>query len=159
MRELQKKLLRAKRIALIGIGSELRGDDAAGMLVAKNLEGFKPSKKSRLKVFFGSSAPENITGEVKKFKPTHLIIVDAADMGKGPGQAQLLLPQDESAGFSFSTHKMPIRVMLDYLKASCGCETMLIGIQPKEVGFAALPSREVRTGVRRLCCAIKGILG
>ena len=34
---LKDKLNKARRIALLGVGSEFRGDDVAGILVAKSL--------------------------------------------------------------------------------------------------------------------------
>jgi len=32
--------------------------------------------------FYRRTAPENLTGEIKKFQPTHLIIIDAAELNK-----------------------------------------------------------------------------
>ena len=79
--ELKNRLKAAKRIAVLGVGSELRGDDVAGMLVA----GAVQKKSKKIRVFLGATAPENLTGEIIKFKPTHLIIVDTADIKEKPG--------------------------------------------------------------------------
>ena len=52
----------AKRLAILGIGSDLRGDDGAGMLVAEKLEkSLKKIKASpEVRIFLGATAPETI---------------------------------------------------------------------------------------------------
>ena len=81
---LRKRLDDAKKIAVLGIGSELRADDAAGLLVAKQIRMSFPQSQ-RVKIFLGHTAPENLISQIKKFKPLHLIIIDALDMAKRPG--------------------------------------------------------------------------
>ena len=156
---IQKQLKDAKRIALLGVGSELRGDDVAGILVARALiKAYKERKPKReFKVFEGATAPENLTGEIKRFKPTHLIIVDSADTGKPIGAITLIKPE-ETAGISFCTHQLPLKIMLDYLNESIGCEMMIIGIQPKTLDFGTSPSTEVKKAVKLVTAAIKEIL-
>src|SRR5665647_2924663 len=128
---LKQKLKDAKRIVVLGIGSELRADDAAGLIVAEEL---KKIKNLKLKVFLGSTAPENFTGEIIKFKPTHILIVDSVDTDQKPGFILLINP-DEVGGVSFSTHMLPVKMMVDYLLASLECEIIIIGIQPKILLF------------------------
>ena len=68
---LKSRLASAKKVAVLGIGSDLRGDDVAGMLTAEKLFKLVAKKStSRLKIFFGSTAPENLTGDIKRFNPT-----------------------------------------------------------------------------------------
>ncbi|MCX5686330.1 MAG: hydrogenase maturation protease, partial [Candidatus Omnitrophica bacterium] len=94
MQDLKKtlagRLAGAKKIAVLAIGSELRRDDSAGILVAEELEkNLKNSKARRvpLKIFIGGTAPENLTGVIKKFKPSDILIVDALEMNRKPGEA------------------------------------------------------------------------
>ena len=59
-KHLQNKLNGARRVAILGIGSEYRQDDAAGMLVASYIDrgiGKGPLRR-RIKVFYGGTAPE-----------------------------------------------------------------------------------------------------
>jgi len=143
-KELQSRLNGARRVAVLGIGSELRGDDVAGILV---LESLRKSKKIRpsvkLKTFEGSTAPENLTGEIRTFKPTHLIIVDSADIGEKPGTVLLLRADEVGRGISFSTHKIPPKILIDYFTHSLKCEIIIIGIQPKTINFGKSVSRAV----------------
>lgn len=138
----------AKRLSLLGVGSDLRGDDVAGLLVANFLL-LKAKKSSHFKVFIGETAPENFTGEIRKFNSTHLIIVDSADMNKKPGSVRLIDP-DQIGGLSFCTHSLPLKVMTDYLAKSVGCKTCVIGIQPKGLGFDTPCSPEVRRAAKNI---------
>ncbi len=89
----------------------------------------------RLLVHFGSSAPENCTGPIRAQAPSHLVIVDAADIGAEPG-AVTLLERDDISGITFCTHALPLNIIVDYI-ATSGPEldVFLIGIQPQEMGF------------------------
>ena len=87
---------------------QLRADDAAGLIIAKELKAYIKDKKKRkqLKVFLGETAPENLTGQIKKFKPTHLIVIDAVDFNLETGALRVVDIRTE-AGVSFSTHRAP----------------------------------------------------
>jgi hydrogenase 3 maturation protease len=158
-RELKNRLNGAKKIALLGVGSEFRADDAAGMLVAERID--KETKRQRnketkiaLKVFLGATAPENLTGEIIKFKPSHIIIVDTADIKQKPGTILLIETKDLGEGVSFSTHKLPPKVMMDYFIKLLKCKIMVIGIQPKSIIFGKAVSKEVLSSVKEVSKAI-----
>ena len=143
--KLRSLLKDAARIAIVGIGSELRGDDAAGLLVLNNLRSKMSAVKSgRLicKLFEGGTAPENLTGEIKRFKPGHLIMIDAVEMAKKPGTIALL-DLKRIGNTVFLTHKLPMKLMLDYLAAEMNFITIFLGIQPKSLDFGAPVSRPV----------------
>lgn len=155
-KDLEKKLKTAERIGLLGVGSQLRSDDAAGILVAKALERIqgKIKDKPEFKVFIGGTAPENVTGEIKKFKPTHLIIVDSAEAGKDPGTIMLIDP-GQIGGVSFSTHTLPPKIMIDYLQDSLKCEVILLGIQPKTIKFGETVTPAIAGAVKEVVKILK----
>lgn len=126
------------KICLMGIGSDLRGDDVAGLLVVNCLSG----KCKNIDVIYGATAPENFTGDIKKIKPTHFVVVDCANMGLEPGQVRVV-DEKEIGGVSFSTHMLPLSVMIDYLKDTIDFKTVVIGIQPSDISFGAEPCKEV----------------
>jgi hydrogenase 3 maturation protease len=156
---LKNRLHKIEKIALLGVGSDLRGDDAAGILVAEHLHKSSPKdiKQQRLKVFFGSSAPENLTGEIKRFSPDYLVIVDSANIGKRAGAVKLINP-DEVEGFSFCTHRLPLKIMTDYLIKTINCKILIIGIQPGRLDFASRPSKEVEKSAKYISDTIEEIL-
>ena len=150
-------------MAVVGIGSDLRGDDVAGILVIRNLRaamtrpqrcrvataGAAHSNLKNIRLFDGGTAPENLTGEIVKFKPSHILLVDAADLGLEPGSATLIEPE-ATAGISFSTHVLPLSILADYLKRTLPCRVMILGIQPGSTNFSTTHSRTIGQAVRRL---------
>jgi hydrogenase 3 maturation protease len=156
---LKRKLENARRVAVLGVGSELRGDDVAGVLAAQHIEKIIARKNTppEIRVFIGETAPENLTGEIKKFQPTHLIIIDAADFNKKPGHIEIMNP-DTIAGASFCTHSLPIKVLTDYLLQSFKFEAITIGIQPKTLTFGSKPSKPVADATKRLSSTIAKLL-
>lgn len=151
MIDLQKFLNEAirpgQRVAVMGVGSALRSDDAAGMYFIELLGGLIRSKDVLL--IAGSTAPENFTGVIKKFAPDRLFIVDAARMGLMPGEARVV-PAGDIGGLSCSTHMLPLSVMIGYLEHEARCPVAFFGIQPKSTGPGLELSEEVKEGVRRL---------
>ena len=101
---LKQKLNNARRVAVLGVGSELRGDDIAGLLAAQQIEKTITEQTilPEVRVFIGETAPENLTGEIKKFQPTHLIIIDAADLNKEPGHIEIMEPETIGASARLS---------------------------------------------------------
>ena len=151
----------AGRIAVLGIGSPLRGDDAAGLIAAQSLDRLrsrtlkagKASWPDRVSVFIGETTPENLTGPLKAAKPNLVILIDAADMAAPPGHVEVLDPHD-TTGITFSTHSLPLHVLADYLAATARCATLIIGIQPASSALGAQVSRAVRNAARAVAKAI-----
>jgi hydrogenase 3 maturation protease len=150
--QLKNRLKGAGKIAVLGVGSSLRGDDAAGLLVIKQLKSARKPKK-RLppwKLFSCETTPENFTGEIKRFKPTHIVIVDAVDMGKAAGSVAMIGEKEEGVNASFSTHSLPMKIFIDYLCRSLSCRILTIGIQPKSIRFGSGISAKVGRAVKRV---------
>ena len=143
----------ARAAAILGCGSELMGDDAAGTLIAGRLSYFSEC----VRVFCGGTAPENFTGEIKKFLPDTLLIIDAAELSLPPGEVSLI-PLDKIGGVSFSTHMLPLTIMLDYLHREIGCRTYLLGIQGACYEFGAEMSSEVKASVEMIISALSSLL-
>lgn len=149
---LTARLDRCRRVALLGVGSELRGDDAAGLLVVRELcklVSKEPFRSLDVAGFEGGNAPENITGCIKSFKPSHILLIDAADIGQRIGFWREISRGDISETL-FSTHTLPLKVVADYLEQSTGAEIVVLGIQPGCVDFSMKTTAEIRGGVRRL---------
>lgn len=139
------------KIVVLGIGSDLRGDDAAGVIVAKNLEKNPPPG---IVAINGGTAPENFTGKIKKLKPSYLLIIDAVEMKEPPGTIKLIGIND-IGGYSFSTHALPLKVMIGFLVQDWPCEIIIIGVQPKRISFGAPISKEVETAAEAVAEAIR----
>ncbi|MFH0922406.1 MAG: hydrogenase maturation peptidase HycI, partial [Fibrobacterota bacterium] len=143
------------RICVLAVGSPLRGDDAAGLQIAGLLKKSCPPSRfgARLKILLGETAPENLTGVIKDYNPSHLIIVDAANSGQEPGTISAI-PPDKIGGISFSTHQIPLKLMITYLHESISSAVMVIGIQPQTLDFAAPMSQEVNAAVKEVAATL-----
>ncbi len=155
---LGERLSGERRVAVLGIGSELRADDGAGMLVIEMLDKPPVSKicSSKLRAFAGATAPENLTGEIRRFKPSHVVMVDTAEMGEKPGTILLLKPELLGGRATFSTHTMPAEILSNYFRKSIKCSITVIGIQPKSIEFGRSMSKSVRGAAKEVADAIKG---
>ena len=135
----------AAKLAVLGIGSPLNSDDAAGLLLIEELAQRSPHP-ARLLLIAGGSAPENFTGVIGAFAPDLLLAVDAARLGLEPGQAALL-EGEELDGAGFSTHMLPFSIMLQYLRRRGLNKVLLLGIQPHSTEFGFTISAPVRRAV------------
>lgn len=134
-----------KRIAIVGVGNEMRGDDAAGMLVVRAL-GLRVVNLGRLRIIEGGHAPENATADLRKFAPDLVLLIDAADMGKDAGSIALI-PMEHIDGISASTHSLPLSMLARYLTLELNCEVALLGIQPKSIEMGESVSDAVNQAV------------
>jgi hydrogenase maturation protease HycI len=125
------------KAAFVGIGSELRGDDAAGVVIINRLaEMAKSTACPRFLFVNGGSAPENILGEIRAFQPEIIVFIDAAVLGGEPGTVRLIDTRREKiSGVSFCTHSLPLTIVADYIRRTVPCEIFVIGIEPGDMNF------------------------
>jgi hydrogenase 3 maturation protease len=142
------------RIALIGVGNPMRGDDAAGILLARLLRPLA-NTNDRLFVVCAGTAPENYTGLVRRFKPDCVLFVDAAQLNERPGTIRWI-PWRMTTGLSASTHTLPIYLLASYLNIEMGCQVALLGIQPAHLSFGPL-SPVVRKRVWEMAQELRAI--
>lgn len=136
--QLTAELDRAPRLAIVGIGNPFRGDDAVGVLIARALaQRDYAADTDRFLVMEAGHAPENATGELRRYAPDLILFIDAAEMGEAPGAIQWV-PEESIEGMSASTHSLPLSMLARYLTLELGCQVALLGIQPRanEVGEA-----------------------
>jgi hydrogenase 3 maturation protease len=130
---------------LMGVGSEIRGDDAIGTAIARELAALKKSGWLALPC---ETVPENFAGIVEREKPALLVIVDAANMGIEPGEFRLL-PKKRLNSVVFGTHGIPLKQLVARLEKSAG-KTLFIGVQPKEIGLSESLSPELEAAKKKI---------
>jgi hydrogenase 3 maturation protease len=136
------------RIACLGVGNELNGDDAAGLWVVRILNQYHLPAETCLVLETGPS-PENFTAPVVRFAPDWVLVVDAARMLVQPGRIAYA-GLEEVAGVSAFTHGLPLSMLGKYLVAETGCQFGLLGIQVAETGFGAPLCSAVQRAAGRL---------
>ena len=133
------ELTETSRVAVLGIGNELSGDDGVGIKIAEGLaktqkeRSTKATPANRLIISAGL-APENFTGLLRQFHPDLVIFIDAADIGSVPGEVEWLAWK-EIVGMSGSTHSLPLSILAQYLVVEIGCEVYILGIQAASNGY------------------------
>ncbi|MHC4982950.1 MAG: hydrogenase maturation protease, partial [Planctomycetota bacterium] len=79
-------------MAIVCVGNEMCGDDAAGVLVARELAGTVPWA-----VYDTQTVPESFLMKIVAAKPESVVVIDALDFGGGEGTVEIL-PADSVAG-------------------------------------------------------------
>lgn len=119
------------RVAVVGVGQRLRGDDGAGPAVARRLAALAGAS---LQVVDAGHAPENCLGPIVRFGPDLILFVDAARGGLAPGELTWLRP-DEADSRGGSTHTLSLAMLAAYLSAETGAAVHVLGIEPGEMAF------------------------
>jgi hydrogenase 3 maturation protease len=123
------------RIVVVGVGQELRGDDAVGVYLARAIKSC-PKLGSIVKVIDAGPAPENITGKLRRLDPDLVMIFDAAQMDEIPGSVRWL-DWEQVSSTCTTSHTLPLDIFADYLKSELDCEVILIGIQPSNTALGS----------------------
>lgn len=135
------------RVAILGVGNPIRGDDAVGPKVIELLE----SKDLKNVLLVNTeSVPEAFTGKVEKFNPTHVLLVDAANFRSFPGDIKIITGK-QIGGQVISTHSLPLNIFITYIEKSLGVNVILIGIQPVSINLGEPISEPVEKAA--LCVA------
>lgn len=142
------------RLALVGLGNELDGDDAAGVLVARRLMPLASPHRLILDV---GPAPENFTGPLRRFAPDFVLLVDAAHLNQPPGTIAYVDWQDVD-GLSASTHSLPPSVFANFLISQLNCQVGLLVVQAAHLQFDQPPSPAVQRAVQRITAGLTELL-
>ena len=120
-----------ERVAVMGIGNPLRGDDAIGVEILKRLGQRAPENVA---LFDCEMVPENFLSDVEQFQPTHILMIDAAELEAEPGEARLV-PVEKITGAALSTHTIPLSLTAEILRGGTGAKVMLLGVKPERTEF------------------------
>jgi hydrogenase 3 maturation protease len=145
------------RVAVLGIGNDLSGDDAVGVRIARELASRLGPQPDRL-VLDAGTAPENFTAPLRRFRPDLVLLVDAAHLSLEPGSIGWVDWQDTD-GLSGSTHTLPPSVLAGFLVKDLGCRLALLVIQPAHLEFDRPLSPAVEEAARTVVDALAAALG
>ncbi len=125
----------ARQIVFVGLGNETRGDDAAGLLFLRELKKRMDFHASHF--IEAKTNPENYLERILELHPELVVFIDAADVGKEPGDMGWIDKNDLDSA-RISTHAFNITMVEEYLKANQSLEVKYFGIRPesKSMGHA-----------------------
>ena len=143
-----------RRVAILGIGSPIRGDDAVGVAVVERLEARGLENVLLLKT---ETVPESFTGLIRRFNPTHVLMIDAAHLGDKPGAARII-PTQRITGEIISTHHLPLTELSNFIRGTMDAKVALLGIQPESIAVGTEMTPALREAANRIADEIYGFL-
>lgn len=157
--DIQKELINwfndAEKIVIAGIGNPIRSDDYVGTRIIHNLEGKVPKNVLLIEC---ETVPESYILEIEEFKPSHVLLIDAALMQLKPGQARLLSPEEIPSFSTISSHTLPLRIFCEYISKSTKAKIALLLIEPKNVEFGEDLTIEVQRAAEEITSLIQKLL-
>ncbi len=127
------------RVVLVGVGNPMRADDGVG---SKIIELLQKRRLENVMLINAETVPEAFTGKVEKYKPTHVMLIDAANFRGQVGETRLITGA-QIGGQALSTHSLPLSLFISYIEKSIDVPVILLGIQPKTIDFDMPMSREI----------------
>jgi hydrogenase 3 maturation protease len=154
-KELKKWLKHAGKIVIAGIGNALRMDDFVGIKIAQDLKDKVPDRAMLIEC---ETIPESYIQQILDFKPTHLLLIDAAILGLKPGEAKLVNPEYLTSSSAFSTHMLPLKIFCEYLRNESKISIALLLIEPKKTDFGEGLEPEISASASRITKSLSKIL-
>ncbi len=148
------RLLCSKGYRIVCVGSELREDDRAGLIICRRLAGMGYNV---VECPFGlESCVDKIVNEkIKKMLLIDAVVAENAS----PGEIVLSSIDDVVENYLVTTHSIPVSLMIKYLQTLGLCrEVCILGIRVKSIGFGEEVSREVARAIDYLVDTIDKVL-
>ena len=153
--ELRIWFSKAERIVIAGIGNPIRMDDFVGVKVVRDLRGKVGGNVCLIEC---ETVPEGFAQQIVKFKPSHVLLVDAAVLGKKPGESVLVEPEKLVNFPAISTHALPLRIFCDFLRENTKAKVALLLIEPALTDFGEKMSVVVEASAKRVVNLLLKIL-
>lgn len=154
-KDFEEHLRGAKKTVVMAVGDELDPRDCLGYLAGKRIVSRRPKG---VHVLITEQMPENFTSEVRRLKPSHVVLIDSTEMGGRPGDLAFI-DSGEVTATRVSTHALPLSIVMQYIETELGAKVVLIGIQPAaatDVGGGKQPL-SVEKGIDRIVRAFENL--
>jgi coenzyme F420 hydrogenase subunit delta len=131
-----------KPVLILGCGNIFFGDDAFGCAVVDYIESQGGAPDSVCLLDAGTGVRNLLfTITLSSVRPKRLLILDAVDLGRAPGELFQLDPADVPAVKldDFSMHQIPTSNLLRELQHQCGLEVRVLACQTTELPDKVAP--------------------
>jgi len=152
--ELESLLRGWKCVLICGVGNPFRRDDGVGAKVVQELVGRLPQGWVCLDC---GTAPERCLDAAEEIGATHVLLVDAGEMGLQPGAVRLL---DEGACYAteLSTHRLPLGLLVQLLRTR-GRRAAILAVQAVDLGWGEGTTEYVARAASRLADVLARVAG
>lgn len=147
---MEEWLAGVEKLMVLGIGNELRGDDAVGVLVARHLKRFNGDRFEAVEC--GVLLESCIEYAFEK-RPSHILITDAFPDGK---RLILLDLTDLESRTPVSTHSIPIPLLLGAFEQPAGTSIKILGVGVEHFELGTMVSDEYRAIAEKVASIIHG---
>lgn len=133
--------------AFAGVGNADRGDDGAGIVLARRL-----ASAGVPFVWDCGATPERAVAQLRGGGFDSVVFLDAADFGAAPGAVAVFDACEIAGRFpQISTHKLSLGTVARLVAGGSACRVWLIGVQPRSIDMnGATLSAPVNTTVNLL---------
>ena len=129
---LEKWFAGADRVVVAGIGNSIRRDDFVGVKIVQEIQGKVPKSVCLIEC---ETVPETFMQEIVDFKPSHVLLVDAALLGLKPGEIRLVFQEQVAAFPAVTTHFLPLRIFCEYITKMSGAKIAFLLVEPENTEF------------------------
>jgi hydrogenase 3 maturation protease len=143
------------RVVVVGVGNPIRQDDNVGLTILAGLQGKVPDNVLLLEC---EMVPEGYLLDIEEFKPSHVLLIDAALLGRKPGEANLVKVTEVAAFSAVSSHMLPLRLFCEYIDKTTGAKIRLLLIEPKTMEFGETLSPELQQAAEKLTTMLLNLL-
>jgi len=131
-----------KRVLILGVGNTLFGDDGFGPAAADYLLKKREIPDDVCVMDVGTGAGDVLfTVALSQAKPERVIVLDAVDVRRKPGEVFELLIEDLPANkvTDFSLHLFPATNLLKELRDQMGVDVVILACQAERIPDAVSP--------------------
>ena len=125
-----------------------KSDDRLGVALAVSLAKLLRDQPG-IRIVSGGEAPENFTGAIRAFLPSHVVLLDAVDHGLAAGTVFLADERSIAVG-DMTSHHLPLKLLMRFLEESIPCRVILVGVQPLDLRPGNRLSAPVKKTLPRL---------
>jgi hydrogenase 3 maturation protease len=145
----------SKRVVVVGVGNPIRQDDNIGLKILQGLQGKVSDNVLLLEC---EMVPEGYLLDIEEFKPTHVLLVDSAVLGRVPGDADLVKVTEVASFSAVSSHMLPLRLFCEYVEKSTGAKIRLLLVEPKCMELGEELTSELQIAAERLTTMLLKLL-
>jgi hydrogenase maturation protease len=142
-----------KKIAIIGLGNPLRGDDGVGLLLLQYLQQNKKELPQTIDFIDGGTSGMNLLHILEQYDT--VLLLDAVDFKGTSGEIKKFSMDEinnQKIRLSLSTHEPDFLTVFSFLKELNKAPThlMIFGVQPKDTSYGMRLSKEVKCVLPKL---------
>jgi len=138
-------------VHFVGVGNELKTDDAAGLEIASALRSrLGTSPAPGVRIHSCTPMPERLLSKLASGEG-RIVVFDAVEASAKPGDIVFLPMADTKYGF-FGTHNIPLK-LVPGLGVRLG-EFYLVGVQPASLEIGEGLSEKVRESVNEIVAVV-----